>query len=196
MQGRFKEIMRTCLSIAGGLIALPFAVLVKLDRRLDEGDALFVFGGQALASVPGVLGNAARCAYYTRTLALFEKGASVHFGSYFSKRGARVQSGAGIGAYCVLGLVDIGRDVRIASRVSIVSGLHYHGNASGVGASDLVERVEIGAHSWIGEGATIGANVGARCVVGMGSVVVQPVPDGAAVLGNPARRVPSAARSA
>ncbi|MHB8254188.1 MAG: acyltransferase [Acidiferrobacter sp.] len=187
---------RSLLSFLGTLVALPFVILAKWDRRIDERDALFMVGAQGLAMLPGVFGNAVRAAYYRRTLGLFEKGATIHFGSYFSKRGARVFAGAGIGAYCIIGLADIGPRVRIASRVSITSGLHYHGSAAGIKVGDCVERVAIGADSWIGEGAVIGADVGANCVVGMGSVVMQSVPDAAVVLGNPARRVPSAARSA
>ena len=195
MRGTSRKITQALLTLFGLLVAFPFVVLAKWDRRVDEHDVLFVLGGQALALVPGILGNAARAAYYERTLALFEKGAVIHFGSYFSKRGACVFAGAGIGAYCIIGLADIGPCVRIASRVSITSGLHYHGSAAGVKGGDCVERVTIGAHSWIGEGAVIGADIGTHCIVGMGSVVVQPIPDGAVVLGNPARRVPSPARS-
>jgi len=196
MQQRLKAIARCLVACFGALVALPFVVLAGLDRWMGERDALFILGSQGLAMVPGVLGNAARGAYYGHTLALFQKGAAIHFGSYFSKRGARVFAGAGIGAYCVIGLADIGPNVRIASRVSITSGLHYHGSAAGLRDQDCVERVSIGADTWIGEGAVIGANVGANCIVGMGSVVVQPVPDATTVLGNPARRVPSATPTA
>ncbi len=186
----FRETVRVLLAGLGTVIALPALVIADWGR-LDEG---FILGGQALALVPGVIGDAARAAFYARTLALFEPGAAVRFGSYFSKRGARVHAGAGIGAYCVIGLADLGPRVRIASRVSITSGLHYHGSAArGVEDRDVVERVTIGANTWIGEGAVIGADVGANCIVGMGSVVVQPVPDGSTVMGNPARRIPTAA---
>ncbi|MHB1511684.1 MAG: acyltransferase [Acidiferrobacter sp.] len=185
-----KRILRALLAGLGTTIALP-ALAIAAWGRSDEG---FVWGGQAVALVPGAVGDAARAAFYGRTLALFEPGATIHFGSYFSKRGARVSAGAGIGAYCIIGLADLGPRVRIASRVSITSGLHYHGSAArGLGGQDVVERVTIGANTWIGEAAVIGADVGANCIVGMGSVVVQPVPDGATVMGNPARRIPSAA---
>ncbi len=196
MRKNSKEGARCVLTFFGAVLALPFVALTKLDRWVDERDALFTLSAQALAGLPGVLGNAARAAYYERTLALFEKGAVISFGSYFSKRGARVFAHAGIGAYCIIGLADVGTHARIASRVSITSGLHYHGGAGGLTDEDCVERVSIGAYAWIGEGAVIGADVGAHGIVGMGSVVVQAVPEGAAVLGNPARRIPPMAHSA
>ena len=184
------------LMLSGAVLAFPFVALTKLDRWVDERDALFILSAQALAGLPGVIGNAARAAYYERTLALFEKGAVISFGSYFSKRGARVFAHAGIGAYCIIGLADVGTHARIASRVSITSGLHYHGGAGGLSDKDCVERVSIGAYAWIGEGAVIGADIGAHSIVGMGSVVVQAVPEGVTVLGNPARRIPPIAHSA
>jgi len=196
MTAGIRTALKSLMGLIGTMVAMPFVFVANRDRYLEAHDELFVLGGQALAVVPGLIGNAARSAYYKRTLALFEEGASIHFGSYFSKRGARIHAQVGIGAYCVIGLVDIGPRTRIASRVSITSGLHYHGSAmAGIGAVDCVERVSIGADSWIGEGAVIGADVGASCIVGMGSVVISPIPDRSAVIGNPARRIPSAANA-
>jgi virginiamycin A acetyltransferase len=41
--------------------------------------------------------------------------------------------------------------------------------------------------AWIGANATVMADVGRHAIVGAGSVVVEPVPDYAVVVGNPAR---------
>ncbi|MHB1950589.1 MAG: acyltransferase [Acidiferrobacteraceae bacterium] len=126
------------------------------------------------------------------TLDAFDTTAVISFGSYFSKRGSRVARGAGIGAYCVIGLVDIDQDVRIASHVSVVSGLHYHGRAVDSdrnSAQETIARLRIGERTWVGEGVVVGANIGRQCVIAIGSVVVSDVPDFGLAMGNPARLV-------
>jgi virginiamycin A acetyltransferase len=47
--------------------------------------------------------------------------------------------------------------------------------------------VTIGEGSWIGEGATVSADVGRHCVIGSGAVVTKPIPDFAIALGVPAK---------
>lgn len=130
MHARTKGVGQTVLRVVGAVIAAPFVVMARLDAPLESAGLLFAFGGHSLAVLPGFVGNAARAAYYRRTLAAFEAGACVHFGRYFSRCGAVVRAGAGIGAYCVIGLVTIGPRMRIASRVSVMSGLHYRGSAA------------------------------------------------------------------
>ena len=93
----------------------------------------------------------------------------------------------------VVGAVRVGRDVRLATRVSAMSGRHHHGSASG-GVSDEFHDdgvVDVGDGAWVGEGAIVMANVGRRSIVGAGSVVTRDVPDDVAVAGNPARPLES-----
>ncbi|MHB1587832.1 MAG: acyltransferase [Acidiferrobacteraceae bacterium] len=187
-----KEMLRYVLISAGGIVGFPCALLPWLERRMTSGDALFNLFAQALALVPGWPGNFIRTAYYIVTLDTFDSTAVISFGSYFSKRGSRVARGAGIGAYCVIGLVDIGQDVRIASRVSVVSGLHYHGRAADSdcnSAQEQIARLHIGERTWVGEGVVVGANIGRQCVIAIGSAVVNDVPDFGLAMGNPARLV-------
>jgi virginiamycin A acetyltransferase len=48
-------------------------------------------------------------------------------------------------------------------------------------------KIVIGEDSWLGNGAIIMANVGKKCIVAAGSVVVNDLPDYAIVAGNPAK---------
>ncbi|MFO1002670.1 MAG: hypothetical protein U0936_20260 [Planctomycetaceae bacterium] len=43
----------------------------------------------------------------------------------------------------------------------------------------------IGRDSWIGERATIAANIGRHCIIGAGSLVLSPVPDYCIAVGVP-----------
>ena len=55
----------------------------------------------------------------------------------------------------------------------------------------IYEKVEIGEDTWIGNCAVIGANVGKKCIVAAGAVVVKPIPDLTVVGGNPAKVIRS-----
>ena len=92
--------------------------------------------------------------------------------------GAVIQTGATVGRHCVInsGAV-IEHDVRVADHVQIAPGVVVGGGA------------RVGEASFIGLGARVRdhVTVGGGCVVGMGAVVTGDVPDGARVLGMPAR---------
>lgn len=122
---------------------------------------------------------------------------------------SKVREGATIGTDCVIGQgVYIDHDVRIGDRCKIQNAVSiYHGVSIGdevfVGphatfTNDLVPRASnpdwMVVPTIVGDGASIGANativcgitLGAWCMVGAGSVVVDDVPEGALVVGNPA----------
>ena len=96
--------------------------------------------------------------------------------------------------------VTIEDDVLIASHVSIINGCHQHGTER----LDIplreqrgrFERVTIGRDSWIGERATVAANVGRHCIIGAGSLVLSPVPDYGIAVGVPARVIRDRRQSA
>jgi acetyltransferase-like isoleucine patch superfamily enzyme len=89
--------------------------------------------------------------------------------------------------------VSIGRDTLLAAYCYVIGGDHdWSDPAAAVLAQGRTsEGVAIGAGAWLGAGAKIldGVIVGDRAIVGAGAVVREAVPDGAIVVGIPARVV-------
>ncbi|MBS0375277.1 MAG: hypothetical protein JSR73_11905 [Proteobacteria bacterium] len=172
------------------ILTAPLVVLAWLEARLTASQVCFVFGSQLLAVAPGWPGAMLRAAYYFGTLERCDWEVHVGFGSVFSQRAAALGAHASLGCYCVVGHADIGAGVVMASRVSIPSGRRQHVDEQGrFSAEARFERVAIGHRTWVGEGAIVMANVGAHSVVSAGAVVLDAMPDGVLVAGNPARAV-------
>jgi hypothetical protein len=92
----------------------------------------------------------------------------------------------------VVGSVALRAGCLIGTRASLTSGSAQHvQQADGRWASDrsMFRAIEIGRNTWVGEGATVMADVGPGAIVSAGAVVSAPVPAGAVVAGNPARFV-------
>lgn len=105
--------------------------------------------------------------------------------------------GSNVGSHCRIATqsrVAIGESVLIGAYSYIGPGNHTHNSGSGDLISapmDIKGGVSIGDHSWIGAGSVIldGVSIGRRCIVGAQSLVKDDVPDGATVVGTPARIV-------
>lgn len=179
----------------GGVVAFPFGLLAAMEKYTFRTEGLFNFGGHTVALIPGLPGNYVRAAYYMMTLDYYHPTAVISFGSFFAHRTVRIGSRAGIGAYCVIGMTIIGKETRIASRVSIISGLHTHGASGDIGTDTskkgAMTPIAIGESCWIGEGAVVAADVGNNAIVGVGAVVMNTVPDNNLAMGNPARLLPT-----
>jgi len=148
---------------------------------------VFVCLNQLLALIPGLVGTYLRGAYYYGSLDKCSWQVHIGFGTVFTNREARLGTSISMGAYCVIGHARIGDHVMMASRISIPSGKRQHIDDSGrLSSEPRFETVEIGTGSWIGEGAIIMANVGERCIVSAGAVVVNSAPRACLLAGNPA----------
>jgi virginiamycin A acetyltransferase len=187
MREALKRLVRVLALVAVAPLLISFAIrsrVIGRDRAL-EGST------QALALVPGLIGQYLRRAFLAHAISSCHETAAISFGTMFSQSEARIDAHVYVGAHCFLGLVHIERDVLIGSGVHITSGRKTHGTVDPLtpireqeGARTLVR---IGEGAWIGSAAVVMADVGRHSVVGAGAVVTQPIPDGVVAAGVPAR---------
>lgn len=99
--------------------------------------------------------------------------------------GAVVNPGAEIGRFAIVNTAaSVDHDCRLADGVQLGPGARLAGEVT-VGEDACV---------WTGAVVAPGLRIGARAVVGAGAVVVEDVPEGATVVGNPARILRAGAR--
>lgn len=186
-----REILKTAARAAATVAVLPAlgsyfvrAAILGRDRAL-EGST------QALALVPGLLGQYFRRAFLMRVLAHCAKTSVVEFGTIFAMADARLDDNVYIGPRCTIGLAHLERDVLIAPGVQIPSGPMAHGIADpSMPAREQPGRrqmVTVGAGAWVGAAAIVMADVGAGAIVGAGAVVTKPIPEYVVAGGVPAR---------
>lgn len=186
-----KSFGKRCVQVVFLCLVAPAALLAGFGRlRLG-----FEFFAQAFALVPGMVGDFLRVAYYKLTLTACSLDSRIQFGSFFAHPQATVGQHVYIGAYCVLGQVEIGDRTQIASAVQVLSGSHQHARDSSGKIWDSgyrsFARVTIGADCWVGAGSIVMAAIGERSTIGAGSVVVHAIPPRCVAVGAPARVVTS-----
>lgn len=182
-----RDLAKLAVFVVAVAATAPLWLLSWLEKHATKSEAVFTFGAQACALVPGHPGLWIRAAYYWATLDQCSWRTHIGFGSLFTHRGAHVAGNVSTGAWCVLGHVNLGAGARLASRVSIPSGKRQHlDDEGGLSEGTQFDTVKIGAGCWIGEGAIVLADVGGHSIVGAGAVVTRPQPGGALISGNPA----------
>ena len=180
------------------LIALvcvgPLVLLARAEAALGGPgrDRAYTFAKELLSPVPTLVGSYLRLAFYWASCRDVSPEAAFLMGSMLSRREVSVGPGTVVGAWSVLGRVEIGRDVMIASRVSVFSDRYLHGRPADRAEGNATEReaglVRIGDGCWIGENAVVMASLGPRCTVAAGAVVFRAAPAGCTLMGNPARK--------
>ncbi len=118
---------------------------------------------------------------------------SIGFGVIFSHADTELGKRVYIGPQSNIGLCVLEDEAILGSGVHILSGRGQHNfdnpNVRIQDQGGKYEKITIGQDSWIGNNATVMADIGQKCVVGAGSVVTKPVNDFSIVAGNPARLI-------
>jgi acetyltransferase-like isoleucine patch superfamily enzyme len=192
--GMWRRRFKAMLDGVAVVVTSPCALSCWVETWLSpHAEAFFVFWTNVFAILPGHPGVFLRRAFYRLTLEHCAGKFIVGFGALFAHRASRIEEGAYIGAYAIVGSAHLGRGCLIGSRASLLSGPapHQPDGRGGWTASDPAQwrRIEIGRNAWIGEAAVVMADVGVGSLVAAGSVVSTPVPPGVVVGGNPARFV-------
>lgn len=195
------NVLRSAKRIANATLAMavqPLALVYHTECALlpeARRTAVFQAWSQVLSALPGYTGQYLRRAFYRAVLPECHPDSCIQWGTVFSSREVYISRGVYVGARCMIGRARLEPHVTIGSNVDILSGRHQHGiDIDGLEVpvqqlAGVYELITIGRNSWIGNGATVMANVGRGSVVAAGSVVVHPVPDHTIVAGNPARTV-------
>ena len=190
-----KPLLKQLLFAVALVLTAPLIVIARIESAVAGPESERVYGGckELLATVPTILGQYFRAAFYWASCQRVSPDICMQLGSMLAHRETSVGKGVVIGSYTTIGRADIGDHALISARVSLVSGKYQHGLPSERGqekpASARSETIRIGCRTWIGEGAVILASVGDECTVSAGAVVYNATPDGATLVGNPARRV-------
>jgi acetyltransferase-like isoleucine patch superfamily enzyme len=188
---RERRIAKAMTRGVATILVAPALASFAIRSRLIGRDRALEGSTQALALVPGLLGQYLRRAFLSRVLHRCHHSVTIEFGTIFSKAAACLDENVYIGPRCHLGLVHLEHDVLLAAGVHVPSGgnTHGHGDADRpIREQTGVKRlVRIGAGSWIGSAAVVMADVGRDTIVGAGAVVTRPLPDRVVAGGVPAR---------
>jgi len=183
--------LKRCVFLIFVILVLPlfcgFWILSKLGRR----NQVFAAFSQFLSLFPGIVGSYLRAAFYRLAMDHCDQDLIIGFGTLFSQSNTELYSGVYIGPQCNIGACKLEQDCLLGSGVHIMSGkgqhnfedLHTPLRMQGGSYNQIV----VGQDSWIGNGALVMANIGKKCIIGAGSVVISDIPDFAIAAGNPAK---------
>jgi acetyltransferase-like isoleucine patch superfamily enzyme len=175
------------------VLVLPAFLAYRLGAAVAGPDWAFPGWSQLFSLLPGLSGVYLRRAFYRLVLPRCAADCWIGFGTVLSHPTARVGRRVYVGVGCCLGDVTLEDDVLLGSHVSVINGGRQHGTER----LDVPIReqpgewphVTVGRDSWLGDRATVLADVGRHCVIGAAALVTKPVPDYAIAVGVPARVV-------
>ncbi|MCP4580787.1 MAG: hypothetical protein GY839_04170 [candidate division Zixibacteria bacterium] len=190
-----KKAIKRFIFFIAFILTLPLIIPTWIEAALlgKYSERIYGFCKELLAVIPTFIGAYLRLAYYKSVCTRIDFDISMLTGSMIAHRDTIIRKGTIIGTYTIIGYADIGENTICGARISVLSGKYQHGRPDERGgeeeAKEEYTRIFIGANSWIGEGSIILANIGTKCTIGAGSVLMKEAPDNTTFMGNPARKV-------
>ena len=186
-----KQIIKRIAFLLLAFLIGPVTVSYLLLSMIANKDSLIASYSQFLSLLPGKLGSYLRSGFYRFVFTKCSPDALISFGTLFSQRDTSINEGVYIGPQCNIGKCVIGKNTLLGSGVHIMSGKGQHNFDDPTkpikDQGGTFTKIEIGENCWLGNGALIMANIGKGSIVAAGSVVVDDVPEGVIVGGNPAK---------
>ena len=186
-----KALVKTALRLLFVLLALPFYLLFKIQCAVMGADQAITSWSQLMSLWPGMLGVYLRAAFYSLVFKHTSQELVIGFGTLFSQHDTQIGAGTYIGPQCNIGKCAIGKNCLLGSGGHIMSGKGQHNFSDPEkpikDQGGVFTKVSVGENCWLGNGALVMANIGRGSVVAAGSVVIDDVPAGVIVGGNPAK---------
>ncbi|HEX4347319.1 MAG TPA: acyltransferase [Vicinamibacterales bacterium] len=186
-----REALKSTARATALLVSIPRLTAFYVAAAVIGPERALEGASQSVSKIAGIRGQYLRQAFLTRAGVSIHHSATISFGVLFSKLGAVVEENVYVGPRCHLGLVHLEKDVLLAAGVHVPSGAHSHGTSDVDqpirSQARRVDKVRIGAGTWVGSGAVVMADVGKNCVIGAGAVVTTAIPDNVVAAGVPAR---------
>jgi acetyltransferase-like isoleucine patch superfamily enzyme len=186
-----KKVIKKVIRLIFIIIIFPLVSWYFVLIQLANKDKVFSSFSQFLSLFPGQIGNYSRAAFYRFTMTQCDLDTMIGFGTLFSQQDTELASGCYIGPQSNIGKCRIEANCLLGSGVHVMSGKEQHNfddiNVPIHEQGGVFTKISIGEDTWVGNGALIMANVGKKCVIAAGSVVVKDIPDYAIAGGNPAK---------
>ncbi len=171
------------------LAVCPFFLFMDLVSKYCCGR--FITIALIVGYIPFEFGERLRYFFYKCSLDKVGEDVKFMFGSFCNYRDITIGNRVLIGYYNSIGRVTIGSDVLLGGYVNILSGKAQHGYTN----PDMpirqqqgsISQVMIGSDVWIGSNSVVMNNIGSRCVVAAGTIVVKEVENQTVVAGNPGK---------
>ena len=168
----------------------PLIISYKIISQIGDQNEIFATYSQFLSLLPGKVGSYIRVGFYRYVMTKCDPDCLISFATIFSQVDTEIESGTYIGPQCNVGMCKIEKNCLIGSGVHILSGKNQHIykelSRPIREQGGRFDKIIVGEDTWVGNGAIIMANIGKKCVVAAGSVVVSEVKSFTVVGGNPA----------